>query len=85
MLPLSNELKSSQKLTEHIKIILHPKFKRKRNKGDILWRFEFSTKYYDLTRENELLDLYWPQCWRAYSCPPTWRPKLLFPYILLNV
>ena len=38
-------------------------------KGDILWHFDFSTKQYDL---------YWPPCWRACSCPPTWRPKLLF-------
>ena len=22
--------------------------------------------------------------WRAYSCPPTWRPAPLFAYILLN-
>ena len=21
--------------------------------------------------------LYWPPFWRAYSCPPTWQPKLL--------
>ena len=28
---------------------------------------------------------YWPPRWRAYSCPPTWQPKLLFVCILLNV
>ena len=44
-------------------------------KGDILWHFDFSTKQYDL---------YWPPCWRAYSCPPTWWPTLHFAYILLN-
>ena len=37
-------------------------------KGDILWHFEFSTKY---------CDVYWPPCLRAYSCPPTWRHGLL--------
>ena len=34
-----------------------------------LW---FLTKWYDL---------YWPPCWRVYSCLPPWRPKLLFAYI----
>ena len=34
-----------------------------------LW---FLTKWYHL---------YWPPCWRVYSCLPTWRPKLLFAYI----
>ena len=29
-------------------------------------------------------DLYWTPCWRAYSCPPTWRPKPLFACISLN-
>ena len=28
---------------------------------------------------------YWLPWWRAYSCPPTWQPKLLFACILLNV
>ena len=77
MLPLNNELESCwcQKLTELIKIILHPKFERKRIKGRCLWNFELSTKEYHL---------YWPPCWRAYSCPPKWRPELLFAYILLT-
>ena len=38
-----------------------------------LW---FLTKWYDL---------YWPPCWRVYSCLPTWRPKLLFVYISAKV
>ena len=29
-------------------------------KGDILWHFDCSTKWYDL---------YWPPCWRARVCP----------------
>ena len=45
-------------------------------KGDISWHFDFSTKQYDLL---------WPPLWRANSCPPTLRPKLLFACISLNV
>ena len=41
-------------------------------KGDILLNFDFSTKQYNL---------YWPPCWRAYSC----SPKLFFARILLKV
>ena len=39
-------------------------------KGDSLWHFDFSAQQYGL---------YWPPCWRACSCPPTWRPN----YVLL--
>ena len=45
-------------------------------KADILSHFDFSTKWYDL---------YLPPCWKAYSCPRTWWPKLPFAYMLLNV
>ena len=44
-------------------------------KGDILLHFDFSTNWYEL---------YWPPCWRAHSCPPTWRLKLRFSYGLQN-
>ena len=54
---------------------LTPEIWEEKHLRDILWHFDFSTKQYDM---------YWPPCWRAYSCPPTWRPKLLFAYILLN-
>ena len=78
MLPLNDVLESSwyQKLTEHIKLSYFRNLRENAFKEDILWHFDFSKKQYDL---------YWPPCCRAYSCPPTWRPKLLFAYILLNV
>ena len=39
MLPLNSDLEccSCQKLSKHVKIILHPKFERKAFKGNILW------------------------------------------------
>ena len=75
MFPLNNELESCryQKLTEHKNYLT-----------------------LEIWEEAHLLEIFYStlicsmicigrQCWRAYSCPPTWWPKLLFAYILLNV
>ena len=78
MLPLNNKLESCwcQKLTERIKSISHSKFERKRIK-----EIFYGTLIFE---QSSIISIGHYNGGHTSSCPPTWRPKLLFARILLE-
>ena len=79
MFPLNNELESCwcQKSTEHIKIILQPKFEMERFYGRYFMALWFFNKVVWIVLAAMLEGKLLPSM--------AWRPKLLFAYILVNV